>query len=149
MDCRRHKLGMQSADSIFSHSTFLNDNLAQKVTRMRTLPLAQLRILNITSLFVFLYLTCFATPVAASSKISIKATGASFPNDIYQKLIRQFMSIHGASAISSFDYIGDTSTAGLATQNVNMSYQFGGSDIAVDPRVYNQSTLIALPAVAG
>ncbi|KAJ3100648.1 hypothetical protein HDU97_002041 [Phlyctochytrium planicorne] len=98
------------------------------------------------TLMIFLVNLCQGAPQAP---VKIKGTGASFPNDIYQKLIKQFMSTYSGGAINSFDYIPDSSTAGLNAVNTNETYQFGGADIGVNPALYNQSTLLALPAVAG
>ncbi|KAJ3207167.1 hypothetical protein HDU67_007625 [Dinochytrium kinnereticum] len=98
--------------------------------------------------FYLVVMLVFGLP-GVESKVTIRATGASFPNDIYQRLIKQFVSLYGIGVISAFEYIGNSSTAGLITQNNNTSFQWGGSDIAVNPALYNQSTLLALPAVAG
>ncbi|KAJ3087604.1 hypothetical protein HDU96_004422, partial [Phlyctochytrium bullatum] len=84
----------------------------------------------------------------APQNIDIAGAGASFPADLYARLTSQFQRTEGRN-VGTFSYNGQSSAFGLAQQNTNLTIQWGGSDVAVDPKVYNKSTLIALPAVSG
>ncbi|KAJ3096529.1 hypothetical protein HDU97_005790 [Phlyctochytrium planicorne] len=80
--------------------------------------------------------------------VDINGNGASFPADIYAKLTTQFAR-QQARFINSVTYTAASSGVGLQSQNSNSSFQWSGSDVAVDPKIYNKTTLLALPAVAG
>ncbi|KAJ3098882.1 hypothetical protein HDU96_010900 [Phlyctochytrium bullatum] len=79
--------------------------------------------------------------------VKISANGASFPNEIYQKLISYFVKTYGGDQIASFVYSADSSAKGQTTQDTDYNYQWGGIDYGIEPPT--TQTLMALPAVAG
>ncbi|KAI8854372.1 hypothetical protein BC829DRAFT_189882 [Chytridium lagenaria] len=133
------------------------------------------------------YQVCSPFPILKSSSpltkcirdlaVSINASGASFPSDVYQDFVDQFKRENGtqekhlryfyfyclfyskvitylrqfssAQEISAFTYVGINSDLGQSGSYSGQT-QWGGSDVAINKTRYpGPPTLLALPSIAG